>query len=163
MGGNEPDDDMDAPPVDDDGDGAWVTCELAQLLATDPPDPTFVVVLRACSGEGAFPIHIGGFEWQSIHQPLHGIKPPRPMTHDLLLGCLAGLGACLVEVRVRELVDDGSGNGTFFGSLVLRRGGERLQVDCRPSDGLALAVRAGCPIRVSRDVWRTLTGGDLED
>ncbi len=142
----------------DDGGGPWVRCALAQIMATDPPNPSFVVVLREAEGERAFPIYIGPFEWHAIHRPLHGYTPDRPETHDLLLACVEGLGARLRQIRVRDLVEDDDGDGTFYGSLLLERGGEFVEIDCRPSDALALSVRRDCPVWVSERILDRLSG-----
>lgn len=158
-------DDDESPFAEPDGnsgyfnpDAVYVRCALAQILATDPPDPTYVVVLRSLEDDRAFPIHIGGFEWQAIHRPVHGLTTPRPLTHDLMLACLEALSARLVEVRVRDLIEDEEGDGTFFGSLVIDHGDERMEIDCRPSDALALSARTDCPIMVAERVLEKLAG-----
>ena len=143
----------------DDGDGEnWACCRLAQLLQADPPDEVHAVLLQEDGGRRAFPIHIGPGEWQAIHRPVHGVEMARPMTHDLLVACLEALDARPVAARIRDLAGAGDGPGVFLGSLVLRRGDEAIEMDCRPSDAIAVAVRCGCPIQVARHVLDQVAG-----
>jgi len=145
----------DADPA---GGEDWVPCRLSQLFQSDPPAEAYGVVLREEDGPRAFPIHIGPPEWMAIHRPVHGQAMARPMTHDLLMACLEALGTRPEEVRVRGLSADGEGGGVFLGSLVLRRGDEMVEIDCRPSDALAVAVRCGCPIQVARPLLEQVAG-----
>ena len=123
----------------------WLEVEVATVgvdLATGAP-----LALVHEGWREILPIWIGEAEAQAIMRVLQGVEPPRPLTHDLMAGMLGPLGAELEEVRVHDLRD-----GTYYGSLVLRREGqsEPVVVDTRPSDGLALAVRTGARIRVAR-------------
>ena len=107
-----------------------------------------LVVLREKGGTRLLHIVIGIFEADSIRLKIAGFDPPRPMTHDLLKGAIEALGARLERVVVDRL--DG---GTFYGKLVLRdKDGEEVLVDTRPSDGMALAVRADVPLFVAEEV-----------
>ena len=143
----------------------WVECELAQiLLMTDSLSSPQVIVLREKKGgdegggEGkSFMVHIGLFEALAINRQVHGESLPRPMTHDLLMTVIQTLGGKLLRVAISDLMEDEEGNGTFYGFLVLEREGGETVVDCRPSDAIALATRAGCPIYVSRDVIDKVT------
>jgi len=92
-------------------------------------------------------ISIGRTEELAIDRALLDLKSPRPLTHDLLLSTLSTFGISLKEVRVVDLVE-----GTFRGQLVLERSGETRSVDCRPSDGLALAIAASAKITVAEHV-----------
>lgn len=105
-----------------------------------------VALLRTLEGGELVPIFIGGFEARAILLALQGIATPRPMTHDLVGKLLESLGAGLERLLIDDLVD-----GTFLGMLELSLGGsgELRRVDTRPSDGLALAVRAGAGIFIS--------------
>jgi uncharacterized protein len=108
-----------------------------------------MVLLRDQASGQVVPIWVGLAEGQAIAAALHEIPFPRPMTHDLMTNLLRELGAELEEVVVHDLVE-----GTYLGILKIRPpgGGERLLVDTRPSDGLALALRCGAEIRVHRKI-----------
>ena len=131
-----------------------VECELAQiLLMTDSLSSPQVIVLREKTGDRrAFMIHIGLFEALAINRQIHGETMPRPLTHDLLMTVVSALGGTLVRVTISDLVEDEDGNGTFYGFLVVERDGGEIVIDSRPSDAIAMATRAGCPIFVSRTV-----------
>jgi bifunctional DNase/RNase len=93
------------------------------------------------------PIWIGHPEATAILIALEGITPPRPMTHDLLLSSIVASGLELERVEITRLVD-----GVFFASLVMKGANGPVVVDARPSDSIALAVRAHCPILIAEDV-----------
>ncbi|NJN16731.1 MAG: sigma-70 family RNA polymerase sigma factor [Oscillochloris sp.] len=100
-----------------------------------------VVVLREEGADRYLPIWIGPFEADMIQSGLEGVQYPRPMTHDLSLRMLEPLGATISRVRISRITDN-----TFFSEIVLRAGDKEHCIDARPSDALALAVRAGVPI-----------------
>lgn len=137
----------------------WIECELAQiLLMTDSISSPQVIVLREREGQKrSFMVHIGLFEALAINRQIHGETMPRPLTHDLLMTLMAALGGALRRVAISDLVEDSDGNGTFYGFLVVERDGGELVIDCRPSDAIAMATRAQCPIFVSRDVMEKVT------
>ena len=108
-----------------------------------------VVLLKEKQGARTLPITIGVNEAQAILCELKGIKPQRPMTHDLMRDIVRHLDARLSRVVVQELRDN-----IFYGLLVLGRNGKEEQVDARPSDALALALRAGAPIYVAEEVMQ---------
>jgi bifunctional DNase/RNase len=114
-------------------------------VAFDPTAGAPVVVLEASDGVRVLPIWIGTAEAEAIARELQHVRPPRPLTHDLLLDVIESSGATLERVRITELRDD-----TFLAVLVLRNGGREIEVDGRPSDAIALALRAECPIVVNR-------------
>lgn len=131
----------------------WVECELAQiLLMTDSVTSPQVIVLREKESGKSFMVHIGLFEALAINRQVHGEMMPRPMTHDLMLSVVEALDGRIVKVAVSDLLEDEQGNGTFYGFMVITRGEREVVIDCRPSDAIAMAVRVGCPIYVSRDV-----------
>lgn len=131
----------------------WVECELAQiLLMTDSVTSPQVIVLREKETGRSFMVHIGLFEALAINRQVHGELMPRPMTHDLMVSVIEALDGRVVKVAVSDLLEDEQGNGTFYGFLVVSHPGGEAVIDCRPSDAIALAVRVGCPIFVSRDV-----------
>lgn len=107
----------------------------------------FVVLLRSEEDERTLPIFIGLTEAQAIHFHLNDVKLPRPMTHDLLKNVLDVLEARLDRVEVWSLKE-----GTFYGRLHLTFEGQRLEVDSRPSDAVALALRCGAPVFVAEEV-----------
>lgn len=107
-----------------------------------------VIVLRERTGSRLLPVVIGIAEVNAIKLKLSGIEPPRPLTHDLLLRSIEQLGAKLKEIHIDRLE-----NNTFFAKLVLvRNGSPEIKVDARPSDSVALALRAGAPIYVAEEV-----------
>lgn len=116
-------------------------------LAVDPGSKAPMVVLKEQDGERAFPIWIGLMEASAIAARLEGAKLPRPMTHDLLVSTIGALGGHLERIVVSEL----RGN-TFFAVLHVVRDGEDVQIDARPSDAIALALRADAPIYVEPEV-----------
>lgn len=120
-----------------------------------------VVVLRELDSERYLPIWIGPFEAESITIALQEIILVRPQTHDLLKTLIQTMGGRLVRVEVVSLRED-----VFYGSLVVELNGEMINVDSRPSDAIALAVRAHVPILVAReilDVAGVLPEEDIEN
>jgi uncharacterized protein len=108
-----------------------------------------IVLLRDPESGRILPIWIGPAEAQAIALALHGVNVPRPMTHDLMASLLSEIGARVEEVRVHDLR-----NGTYFATVRLHVGGDNplRDVDSRPSDALALALRTDAPIRVARRI-----------
>lgn len=106
-----------------------------------------IVLLRQENLERYLPIWIGPFEAESITISLQEIEVARPQTHDLLLKSIGALGARLMRVEVIALKGD-----VFYGNLVLELNGEVVNVDARPSDSIALAVRAHVPILVNLEI-----------
>jgi len=116
-------------------------------LILDPDSKIPIVILRDAIGEQILPIWIGAFEANAIAVSLEGKGGPRPMTHDLLLQAIDSLGGELERVVITDLQED-----TFFASIYLTRGERELVLDARPSDALALGVRAGIPFFVRAQV-----------
>ena len=129
--------------------GEFVAVELS-TVGLDGRTGTPIVLLREPESGTVLPIWVGSAEAQAIALSLHGVVPPRPMTHDLMASLIDALRAEVEEVVVTEL----RGN-TYFGLVRLRVAGEKKtrDVDSRPSDALALALRTGAPIRVARKVF----------
>ncbi len=100
------------------------------------------------------PIWIGHSEAMAILMALHGADMPRPMTHDLLANVIESLGFLAERVEVTRLEE-----GTYYAAIILRGEERTLAIDARPSDGIALAVRAGCPIFVAEEVWQQAAVG----
>lgn len=123
-----------------------VQCELVKIMITETADPQ-VIVLKEVNGERAFPILIGISEAIAIDRKIKGYEPARPLTHDLLASVLTTLGGTLERIEVCSLQDN-----TFFAKLIVTQNGNTLEVDARPSDAIALAVRLNAPIFVAEEV-----------
>jgi hypothetical protein len=106
------------------------------------------------------PIFIGPLETHAITSVLDGITPPRPMTHDLIMMFIPALGAQVVKVTIDEIVDS-----TFYAKISLRKDNEVFLIDARPSDSIAIALRAEAPIFISKKVLEeagvVMRGGEL--
>ena len=100
-----------------------------------------IVLLKTADGNKFLPIWIGHPEAAAILMKLQGAATPRPMTHDLFTEILGQLEARVVRIAVTELREN-----TFYASITLRMNGRDVEIDSRPSDAIALAVRAGAPI-----------------
>jgi bifunctional DNase/RNase len=111
-----------------------------------------VVLLQARDSNRLLPIWIGPDQAHSIATRIAGIASERPLTHDLMMDILAKLGAEITRIVVRDLVSDESGGGIFHGSLFLQLGEREVEIDCRPSDAIALAVRCNARILVADTV-----------
>ena len=109
------------------------------LLTHDP-----VVILKDMDGSHYLPILIGPFEATAIALALEGAPVPRPLSHDLMRNILETLSANLEQVVIHDIKDS-----TFFAKLIVRTNGEMQEIDARPSDGIALALRVPAPIFVS--------------
>jgi uncharacterized protein len=106
-----------------------------------------IVILREKDTERYLPIWIGVYEAESITIALQEVEVARPLTHDLLANVINQLEARVLRVEVVALRDD-----TFYGNIVAEKDGNLLNIDARPSDALAIAVRAHVPILVARSV-----------
>ena len=113
-------------------------------VRVEMPSNQPIVLLREADGERYLPIWIGAVEATAIAFAQQGVVPPRPLTHDLLKNVLESTGNALTEVRITEMTD-----GVFYAQLVLDSG---VEIDSRPSDSIALALRVGAPIRCSDQV-----------
>lgn len=116
-------------------------------LMLDPSSNVPIVILRDEESDVFLPIWIGIFEANAIALRIEGVEPPRPMTHDLLLASLRTLGAAIERIVISDLKES-----TFFAIIHLDRAGEKMTIDSRPSDAIALALRAEAPIFVLRAV-----------
>lgn len=130
------------------GDRQLVTVELA-TVGIDPTAGTPIVLLREPESGRIVPIWIGPAEAQAIALALHGVAVPRPMTHDLMASLLSTVHAQIEEVVVHDLR-----GATYFATIRLRVAGNEgvRDVDSRPSDALALALRTDAPIRMARRI-----------
>ncbi len=119
-----------------------IQMDLARIVINEMDELQYVY-LKEHGGERIFPIVIGFFEARAIDIKLKNVEYPRPMTHDLLHQAIERMGGKLERIVVNDLSD-----GTFFARLMVRQNGKVVDIDARPSDALALAVRAQSPIFV---------------
>jgi hypothetical protein len=120
--------------------------ELSKILITETSDYQ-VIWLREKGGQRSFPILIGIVEAAAIDRKVRDIRTPRPLTHDLLVNVLNGLDARLDRIVVSALRKN-----TFYAKLILQANGNAVEIDSRPSDAVALAVRLDAPIFVEDEV-----------
>ncbi len=116
-------------------------------LMMDPVTNMPIVVLKDANGSAVLPIWVGVYEANAIALEIEKVQTPRPMTHDLLKNVLLGLNVQVQKVVVNELRED-----TFYALIWVEHEGERMSIDSRPSDALALALRVDCPIFVDDTV-----------
>ncbi|HEX8635033.1 MAG TPA: bifunctional nuclease family protein [Pyrinomonadaceae bacterium] len=117
-------------------------------LMMDPNSGTPIVILKDVNSETLLPIWVGAYEANAIALEIEKIATQRPMTHDLLRNLIVEMGARVERVVVTELRDN-----TFFAVIEMRsNSGDFMMLDSRPSDAIALALRADCPIYVNEDV-----------
>lgn len=124
-----------------------IQCEILGLSTSPSTGGAYAILLREREGSRRLPIIIGAFEAQAIALELEGIRPPRPLTHDLIKNLVDNLGATVVEVIVDELREN-----TFFAKIVLDVSSLTNEIDARPSDAIAIAVRTQSPIYVAEAV-----------
>lgn len=128
-------------------DNDKVQVDILGLSPTPAPGGTgYALILKEIGGERRLPIIIGSFEAQHIALELEGIKPPRPLTHDLIRNVIEQLGFSVSYVYINELRD-----GTFFAKIKMDVGSID-EIDSRPSDAIALALKFAVPIYVSDEV-----------
>ncbi len=121
------------------------------ILALQPSPTTgggaFALILKELNGSRRLPIIIGAHEAQAIAIELESLKPPRPLTHDLVKSIIEALDATISEIVITELKD-----GTFYSKIYLETITGSIEVDSRPSDAIAIAVRMGSPIFVDNGI-----------
>ncbi len=123
--------------------------EVAAVIFQNLPSFTggFTVVLKAVGTDTYMPIYIGTAEGVAIQRGLDRERPVRPMTHNLLVDVIARMGGTVDHLTVSDLVD-----GTYYGTLHITQGKKVHEIDCRPSDGMAVATTAGAPIKIAKKV-----------
>ncbi len=119
-------------------------------LMMDPSTNMPIVVLKDVSSDTVMPIWVGIFEANAIAIEIEKVSAPRPMTHDLARNLMRSMNGQLEKIVITELRDD-----TFFAVLWIRQDEELITMDARPSDAIALALRADCPIFVSEQVMQS--------
>ena len=120
-----------------------IQVDILGLSTSQASGGAYALILKEVNGTRRLPIIIGAFEAQSIALEMEGIKPPRPLTHDLMKNIIDTLGGELNDIFINELRD-----GTFYARLNF----EGQEIDSRPSDAIALAVRYEVPIYVADSV-----------
>ncbi|MFN7926362.1 MAG: bifunctional nuclease family protein [Blastocatellia bacterium] len=125
-------------------------------LLMDPTTNSPIVILKDVQSETMLPIWVGPFEANSIASEIEKIAPPRPMTHDLLRNLVNLFGAEVRRIIVTELREN-----TFYAVIEIDWQGEHLTLDARPSDAIALALRADCPIFVNEEVVKSSQNAGL--
>lgn len=122
-----------------------------RALMMDPNSGTPIIILKDVNSETMLPIWVGAYEANAIALEIEKIAPQRPMTHDLLSNLIVEMGARVERVVITELRDN-----TFFAVIEMRNvDGTAMMLDSRPSDAIALALRADCPIYVDMEVIRS--------
>lgn len=124
-----------------------IEVELFQIVITDGLD-TQVIVLKERRGERRLPIFIGSNEARAIKRKLNDEAVPRPLTHDLAIDIITKLGGRIARVLIVDLRDE-----TYFARIEIMQDGEIREIDARPSDAIALAVRGVAPIFVEEVVF----------
>lgn len=133
----------DEPPSEE-----MIDVHLGRIVIQDELSHQFIYLTEQGGARG-FPIVIGNNEADEIHRVVHRDTPPRPLTHQLCYSAIQALGAELKRIDIVDLRDN-----TFYAQLVLQNasGDVTAVIDARPSDAIALALRAGCPLRVAKHV-----------
>ena len=126
-----------------------VQCEILGLSSSPSTGGAYAILLKEVGGNRRLPIIIGAFEAQAIALEIEGIKPPRPLTHDLLKNIIDNLSAAVIEIIVDELREN-----TFYAKIIMDVSSVTNEIDSRPSDAIALAVRAQAPIYVAETVMQ---------
>jgi bifunctional DNase/RNase len=126
-----------------------IQCEILGLSSSPSTGGAYAILLKEVNGIRRLPIIIGAFEAQAIALEIEGIKPPRPLTHDLLKQVIDSLGASVLEILIDELKEN-----TFYAKIILEVSALTNEIDSRPSDAIALAVRAQVPIYVAESVMQ---------
>ena len=134
-----------------------------RALMMDPNSGTPIIILKDIQSDTMLPIWVGAYEANAIALEIEKIAPPRPMTHDLLRNLIVELGVHVDRVVVTSLRDN-----TFFAVIEMHNSeGDKMVLDSRPSDAIALALRADCPIYVDMEVIKasrnTLPTEDTEE
>jgi len=139
-----------------------VSMELSRIVISEHTGHQ-LVFLRERDGERSFPILIGVAEAYAIRRRLNKTPVLRPMTHDLLANTIEAMGGGLEKIVINDIrkLDPTESSQTFIATLFIRRDGELIEVDSRPSDALALGVGLGTPIFVAEHVLEAVTSGQL--
>ena len=126
---------------------ATITLNVLGFSYSQSQSGAYALVLTEEEGDRRIPIIIGGFEAQAIAIQLEGLKPPRPLTHDLFHNFAKAFNIKLLEVTIHKLEE-----GVFYSKLLCDNGGQQLVIDARTSDAIALALRFKCPIYTTEEI-----------
>jgi uncharacterized protein len=129
-----------------------VQMELFRIVISEMQDQQ-IIMLKEVDGERTFPIVIGNPEAIAIDRRLKGIPMARPMTHDLLANIIEQLGGAIESIEINDLE-----NHTFFAKIHIRRDGQKVEIDSRPSDAIALGIATTVPIFVAEHVLDEVCG-----
>lgn len=127
-------------------------------LALDENNKSPILILKDEAAARVLPIWIGPVEAMSISMAINKVSFHRPLTHDLLLNVIGELGGTIAGVEITSIE-----NGTFYSRILITLNKELIDIDSRPSDAIALAVRAGCPIFVDEEVLNEAGANHPED
>jgi bifunctional DNase/RNase len=141
------------------GDDRLLEMQLRRIVIRENSDQQYIYLVEK-DGERSFPIVIGTSEAFEIRRVVCGVQTERPLTHQLAHDLITSLGGRLVGVDIVDLR-----NNTFYAKLLVEEagGGEPKVIDTRPSDAVALALRAGCPLRVAESVLAEAHDGMQQD
>jgi len=119
------------------------------MLNTNEPlgSGGYITVISDSAGKTYIPIFIGSAEGQAIDRAVARQRPPRPLTHDLIASIITELGGEVKALTISDLKDN-----TYIGTLSVMQGKKKHEIDCRPSDGLSIALRMGADIKVAKKV-----------
>jgi bifunctional DNase/RNase len=131
-----------------------VECEVMRL-GLDRSNNSYVVILREKEGERLLPIWIGQAEAESIVIEMSKLRRERPLTHDLCKSLITGMGGMLHRIEITKVE-----NRTYYAELHIRLGDRTVQIDARPSDSIAIALRFSAPIFADEDLLTSLTFDD---
>ena len=124
-----------------------IKLKILGLSVSQTQSGAYALVLSEDNGERRIPIIIGPVEAQAIAIQLEGLKPPRPLTHDLFKNLASAFDISVTEVVIYKLEE-----GIFYSELICKRGEEDIKIDSRTSDAVALAIRFKCPIYASEEI-----------
>jgi len=127
-------------------------------LLFDPRSNMYILLLKEVDGAGTLPIWIGKPEADSIALALGKVATPRPLTHDLVKNIVEGLRIKITKIVVTEITDN-----TYYALIYLNDGTKETLVDSRPSDAVAVALRAGVPIFVEDSIMATRSADELDE
>ena len=134
-----------------------VEMEISDITLSGSSSGAYAMVLGEINGERKLPIVIGGSEAQAIAIEIEKMKASRPLTHDLFKSTMETFGVSVTEVMIYNMVE-----GVFFAKLICQGADKEEEIDCRPSDAVALAYRFGCPIYCAEEVLKLAGIGEGE-
>lgn len=130
-----------------------IECLISRLVISENQETPTLIVLREKEGKRSLTIGIHIVEAIAINRKISNEILPRPMTHDMACSLIAELGGVLNFIVINDLKINEANQGTFYALLnISRDNGQTIEIDCRPSDALALSVRTKCPIFVEESV-----------